>query len=397
MLAAQGFGRPRPAQVGMRQLQQVIDAIAQFQIDSVNVVTRAHYAPLFARLGRYDSALLDRAMGQPPRRLFEYWGHAACAIDVRLQPALRHKMAAAGSEAWGSMQRISRDHPGLVEAVRDAVGEYGPASAREIEARIEAPERPGKDHWGWNWSHTKSALEWLFWSGEISSAGRNDAFERRYDLPERVLPAPIAAAPTPAPDEAHRDLVARAARALGITTAEWAAEYFRIPKPDARRAIDELAEDGALLPVRVTGWSKPGWLWHDARTPRRIDARALVCPFDPLLFDRARLKQVFGTDYRIEIYVPAPQRRHGYYVYPFLLGQAIAARVDLKADRQAGVLRVQSAWREADHPTAEADVSRALADELATMSEWLGLDAVQVQPVGDLAGLLASACARAGY
>ncbi len=280
-----------------------------------------------------------------------------------------------------------------MEAVRQAVVEHGPASAREIEARIEAPERPGKDNWGWNWSHTKSALEWLFWSGEISSAGRNDAFERRYDLPERVLPAAVAAEPTPDLAQASRMLVARAARALGITTTDWAAEYFRIPKPAAQQAIAELVEAGELLPVQVPGWRQPSWLWHEARIPRRMDAQALVCPFDPLLFDRARLKQVFGTDYRIEIYVPAAKRRHGYYVYPFLLGQSVAARVDLKADRQARILRVQSAWIEPGHPRTEAEVSRALADELAAMASWLGLDAVQVRPVGDLAGSLQTAVA----
>lgn len=384
MLAAQGFGRARPQTVTMRQVQRVIDDIAQFQIDSVNVVTRAHYAPLFSRLGTYDTALLDRALQRAPRRLFEYWGHAACAIDVRLQPALRTKMATASQDAWGSMLRIARDHPGLVEAVRRAVAEHGPGSARQIEAHIEAPERAERTEWGWNWSHTKQALEWLFWSGEISSAGRNEAFERRYDLPERVLPAQLANQPTPAAPDAYRELVARAAQGLGVTTADWAAEYFRIPKAATRDAIAELVAAGVLIPVQVAGWRQPAWLWHTARVPRTMQAQALVCPFDPLLFDRGRLKQVLGVHYTIEIYVPAANRRHGYYVYLLLLGQQVAARVDLKADRPAGVLRVQSAWAEPDHRQPQGEILTALVTELRRMAEWLGLSAVTAQPSGDL-------------
>ncbi len=384
MLAAQGFGRPRPARPTMAHVQRVIDQLGQFQIDSVNVVARAHYLPLFSRLGGYDPALLDRAMGRAPRRLFEYWGHAACAIDVRLQPALRHKMAAASQDAWGSMKRIQAEAPGLVEAALAGVDAHGPATAREIEARIDAPERGAKDNWGWNWSHTKQALEWLFWSGQISSAGRNEAFERRYDLPERVLPKGLAAAPTPTVEQAHRELVARAAQALGVTTLDWAAEYFRVDKRAAAVAIAELVASGELLPVEVPGWRKPAWCWHEARVPRSIKAQALICPFDPLLFDRGRLRQVFGFDYTIEIYVPAPKRRFGYYVYPLLLGQSFAARVDLKADRQAGVLRVQAAWAEPGHPAGPDAVLSALVEELRAMAVWLGLPSVEATGAGDL-------------
>lgn len=394
MLAAQGFGRPRPGRVTMRQVQQVIDRLAQFQIDSVNVVTRAHYAPLFSRLGSYDTALLDRAAGQAPRRVFEYWGHAACLIDVRLQPALRLKMASAAQDAWGSMVRISREDPGLVAAVLDAVDQYGPASAREIEALVEAPQPSERTDWGWNWSAVKSALEWLFWNGQITAAGRTPSFERRYDLPGRVLPAAISQAVSPSPPDAYRQLTARAASALGITTIGWAAEYFRIPVAAARQAVAELAEDGQLLPVSVAGWRQPAWLWHQARLPRRVGAQALVCPFDPLLFDRARLKAVLGTDYRIEIYVPAAKRRHGYYVYCLLLGEAIAARFDLKADRQAGLLRVQAAWSEDGHPSPVPEVLAAAVAELHVMAEWLELDAVVAEPAGDLASGLISVLAR---
>lgn len=388
MLTAQGFARPRPAAVTMRQVQQTINRLAQFQIDSVNVVTRAHYLPLFSRLGGYNTGLLDRALGGRPRRLFEYWGHAACAIDIALQPALRHKMTDAAQQAWGSMTRIARDHPGLVETIKQAVAEHGPASARQIEAVIEAPTRNERTDWGWNWSHTKSGLEWLFWCGEITAADRNPAFERRYDLPERVLPQQISAQPTPDRDEAYRILVGRAAQALGITTADWAAEYFRISKPAAATALAELAESGTVLPVQVAGWPRDAWVWHAARIPQQVNAQALVCPFDPLLFDRARLKQVFGINYRIEIYVPAAQRRHGYYVYPLLLGEQFAARVDLKADRLSGVLRVQSAWLEPGHRSSVAEILDALAAELFEMADWLDLSGVVAAPAGDLGAQL---------
>lgn len=390
MLAAQGFGRPRPASVGMRQVQQTIDRLGQFQIDSVNVVTRAHYAPLFSRLGAYDPALLDRAASRSPPRVFEYWGHAACLIDVELQPALRHKMAAASQDAWGGMLRVRQEHPAVIDAVLDAIADHGPLTARQVDSLIEGPARGAKDNWGWNWSATKQALEWHFWSGAITTAGRNEAFERRYDLPGRVLPTHIAHAPTPDADEAHRILVARAAKALGVTTVDWAAEYFRLPKPAVRQGIAELADAGQLLPITIDGINKPVWLWHEAKLPRRMDARALVCPFDPLLFDRSRLREVFGTDYRIEIYVPAPQRRHGYYVYCLLLGSQIAARVDLKADRQAGVLRVQSAWAEQGCTLPVDEVLAGLVAELDEMARWLGMGSVQVAPSGDLAAALAT-------
>lgn len=390
MLAAQGFGRSRPKTVGMRQVQQTIDWLGQFQIDSVNVVTRAQYAPLFSRLGPYDPALLDRAAGQSPRRLFEYWGHAASLIDVRLQPALRQKMARAAQDAWGGLRRVQDEHPGLVEAVLQEISAGGPLTARAVEARIEAPVRGEATEWGWNWSATKRALEWQFWTGAITAADRNAAFERRYDLPERVLPAAIVETPTPTVDQAHRILVARAASALGVITTDWAAEYFRLAKAPTRQAVHELAEAGQLTPVTVEGVGAPAWLWSDAKLPRRVHAQALVCPFDPLLFDRARLRAVLGADYRIEIYVPAAQRRHGYYVYCFLLGEQIAARVDLKADRPAGVLRVQSAWIEPGAPQPRSVIMDDLLTELRAMANWLGLAGIKVEPAGDLGPELAA-------
>lgn len=384
LLTSQGFGRRQPVPPGMRQVQQVIDRLAQFQIDSVNVVMRAHYLPLFSRLGGYDTALLDRAAGRGPRRVFEYWGHAASLIDVRLQPALRHRMASAEQDAWGGIRRVRAEHPDLVEAVWQEVAEGGPLTAREVEARIEAPARGIPTEWGWNWSATKRALEWHFWSGTLTAASRNEAFERRYDLPERVLPRAIVDSPTPDIAAAHRMLACRAAAALGVVTADWAAEYFRLAKQPTRIALHELAEDGLLTPVRIDQVAAPAWLWHQARLPRRVTAQALICPFDPLLFDRRRLRALFGADYSIEIYVPAAKRRFGYYVYCLLAAEQVAARVDLKADRQAGVLRVQSAWAEPGHRWPAGQLLDALVSELTRMAQWLGLSEVCAEPVGDL-------------
>ncbi|WP_041790123.1 winged helix-turn-helix domain-containing protein [Microlunatus phosphovorus] len=386
-LAAQGFGRPQPTRPTMRDVQATVDRLAQFQIDSINIVARAHYLPLFSRLGPYDTELLHRAAQRPPRRLFEYWGHEASLIDVRLQPALRWRMAAAAEDAWGRMKRIRAEQPGLVDAVRAEIADQGPLTARQIEYE----EERRTDHWGWNWSSVKTCLEWLFWSGEITAAGRNRQFERLYDLPERVLPAQILAQPTPSQEEADVILIRRAAQALGIGTTRCLGDYFRIPAGRARVAIAALAESGELLPVAVPGWTDKGGvhLWHNARIPRRIEARALLSPFDSMVFERQRLERLFHFRYRIEIYVPAERRVHGYYVYPFLLDEAMVARVDLKADRASGVLRVNSAWLEEGADPAE--VSEALAGELTVMAGWLGLNDVVVSPCGDLGPRLAAA------
>lgn len=370
----------------MRDLQATVDRLAQFQIDSINIVARAHYLPLFSRLGPYDTELLHRAAQRPPRRLFEYWGHEASLIDVRLQPALRWRMAAAAEDAWGRMKRIQAEQPGLVDAVRAEIADQGPLTARQIEYE----EERRTDHWGWNWSSVKTCLEWLFWCGEITAAGRNRQFERLYDLPERVLPAQILAQRTPSQDEADVMLVRRAAQALGIGATRCFADYFRIPAARAKAAIEVLVETGELHPVTVPGWADKGaYLWHNARIPRRIEARALLSPFDSMVFERQRLEQLFDFRYRIEIYVPAERRVHGYYVYPFLLDEAMVARVDLKADRATGVLRVNSAWLEDGADPVE--VSEALAAELAKMADWLGLSDVVVSPYGDLGPRLAVA------
>lgn len=384
-LAAQGFARPRPNRpVTVRDLQRLIDAVAQFQVDSINVVARAHYLPAYSRLGPYDTALLDRCSQRAPRRLFEYWGHAASLIDVRLQPALRFRMERAADEAWSGMRRVAAEQPGLVARMLAEVAARGPIVARDIDH----DEQPRHDRWGWNWSSVKTALEWLFWCGEITPARRNPQFERVFDLPQRVLPRSILAAPTPAPSQAVQLLVARSARALGVGTLGCIADYFRLTRAETAPAIAALTAAGQLEQVQVECWRRPAWLWTGAREPRTIRARALIAPFDPLVFERARLRALFGFDYAIEIYVPQSKRRHGYYVYPFLLGDRLVARVDLKADRPAGTLRVRSAW--AEPGTDEHAVAHELSEELRTLTGWLGLDDVVVEPRGDLAAPLAA-------
>ena len=381
-IAAQGLGRRPSGPVTMRHAQGVINRVAQFQIDSVNVAVRAHYMPLFARLGSYDRTLLDRAGDTAPRRVFEFWGHAASLIDVNLHPALRFRMAGHADRPWQAMQRILTDQPGLLPKVLDQVAQRGPLTSREIEHVQE--RAPGG--W-WNWSDVKSALEWLFYTGELTSAGRNTAFERRYDLPVRVLPAAVEAAPTMTAEEGRAELVRRAARALGVATETCLADYFRTDRPGTRAAITELVAAGELEPVGVRGWDRPTYLWHEAARPRRVVVDALVAPFDSLVFERRRLLELFGIHYRIGLYTPVEQRVHGYYVYLFVMDEGIAARVDLKADRATSTLLVQASWLEPDAP--EAETASRLAAELQRMAGWLGLAEVLVMPVGTLSAGLA--------
>jgi uncharacterized protein YcaQ len=381
-LAAQGFADPpRAGAPSGWAVRRLIDRVGLIQIDSVNVLQRAHYLPLFARFGPYDTELLDRAAHYAPRRLFEYWGHEASLLPVGLQPALRWRMERAADDAWGGMRRIQRDRPDLVAQVLEEVRASGPVAASEV-LEHERPKRTGP--W-WDWSDVKRAMEWLFWSGQITSARRR-GFERLYDLPERVLPAEVVRAPTPAIEEAQRTLLRVAARSLGVATESDLRDYFRLPAAEAKARIPELVEAGELWPVEVEGWRQPAFLDPAARVPRRVHARALVGPFDSLIWERPRVERLFGFRYRIEIYVPAPKRVHGYYVLPFLLGDRLVARVDLKADRQGGALRVQAAHAEPDAPPGTAEELRA---ELESMAAWLGLARLDVVPRGDLAPALA--------
>src|SRR4051794_38971165 len=373
-LAAQGFGSPAP-----RTLRAVLDRVGLIQIDSVNVLVRAHYMPAYSRLGPYRTDLLERASWYAPRRLFEYWGHEASLLPVAFQPLLRWRMDRAGQDAWGGVRRVAREHPDVVARVLESIRERGPVAASEL-----VEHRPRRSGPWWDWSDVKRACEWLFWSGQITSARRRN-FERLYDVPERVLPREVLAAPTPEPAEAQRELVRIAARALGVAAEPDLRDYFRLPAADAKLRVAELAETGELVPVEVEGWNARAYLDPAARVPRRVEARALLGPFDSLLWERGRTERLFGFRFRLEIYVPAEQRVHGYYVLPFLLGERLVARVDLKADRQAGALLVQAAHAE---PGATPETAEALRGELDRLAEWLGLGDVVVVPRGDLAAAL---------
>jgi uncharacterized protein YcaQ len=374
-LAAQGFARPRPLPGAVRtaDLSRVLRTVRVVQIDSVNVLTRSQYLPFFSRLGPYDVGLLDRLRDQAPRRAVEYWAHEASLIDPALWPLLGFRMARAGEDSWGGMQRVAREHAELVATVRAQVAALGPLTARELE-RAMAHDRPReRADWGWNWSLVKNALEHLFWAGEISSAGRTSQFERRYAPTARVLPSSVRAAADPAhrppAATAYTDLIEISARALGIGTEQCLRDYVRLRPDQARPEIEALVASGVLVPARIEGWARPAYLHREVRRPRRVATRALLSPFDSLIWQRDRVRVLWGFDYRLEIYVPAEQRKHGYYVLPFLLDEALIARVDLKADRAAGVLRVnQLTW---EGGRGGPQDRAALESELDLLAAWL--------------------------
>jgi uncharacterized protein len=387
-IAAQGLDHPRPASAAPRHVRATVARLGLLQIDSVNVLQRAHYLPLFARIGAYDTALLDgQAYCGRRRRFFEYWGHEASLLPCDAYPLLRWRMEAAarGERVYSGLVDFARRKRKLIERVRAEVAARGPLSASELETGAAR----GAGGW-WGWSDAKRAIEWLFWCGEVTTAARRGAgFERVYDLTTRVLPQAALDAPVPSREEAQRALLLRAAAASGVATGGDLADYFRLPPQDARLRLAELVEAGALLPVKVEGWRNPGYLHPDARLARRVAARALLAPFDPLVWERDRAQRLFGFRYRIEIYTPAHRRVHGYYVLPFVLGERLVARVDLKADRAARLLRVQSAHGEA--ATDFGATAEALAIELKAMAAWLGLDGVAPPARGDLAPRLADA------
>ena len=368
-LAAQGFGGPRPAGVNAGHLRRAVERLSLHQIDSVNVLVRAHYLPAFSRLGSYDRSLLDRAAWGPrsKRTLFEYWAHEASLLPLDLHPLLRWRMAEAerGDIGWKSLRTFARERRKEADAVLDRIRTDGPLAASEFEK--------GGGGW-WGWSDAKQALEWLFWAGLVTAKTRKSSFERIYDLPERVIPDTILALPTPTPAAAKRALIERSASALGIATATDLRDYYRLDPASARAAIAELADDGVLIPVTVEDWKQPAFLHRGARTPRRIHAQALLAPFDPLVWERSRTERLFDFRYRIEIYTPADKRVHGYYVLPFLLDERLVGRVDLKADRQNSQLLVRKVTWEPDAPP---DALERLAAELRLMADWLGLDSVR--------------------
>ena len=357
------------------------------QIDSVNVLARAHLMPLYSRSGPYDPALLERSSSEEPRRLVEYWAHEASLIPPGTRRLLGWRMERAHLDGWRSV-RAAATQTGLLEAVVAEIDREGPVTAREVAAAVDPENIPERGDWGWNWPPVKSALEYLFWSGRITAASRNTRFERRYDLAERVIPRAVRELPEPDQIESFEDLIEISARAHGIGTAACLRDYFRIPAADAGPALASLVAAGRLIEVESEAFGAPAFLHPEARRPRRIEGRALLSPFDPLVFERARIESLFGFRYRIEIYVPRQKRIHGYYVLPFLLNEALVARVDLKADRVGSSLRVQGAFAEAGAPP---ETAAELAAELESMAGWLGLDAIEVSNNGDLAKALAGA------
>ena len=386
-LAAQGFVDKPPTGVPtMRHLRRVLGRNRLLQIDSVNVVQRAHYMPVYSRLGPYPTSLVDRAAYQAPRVLFECWAHVASLVATELYPLMRWRMDAQAASVWGFIKRISEERPEVIDFVRDEVRTKGPITAAQLELDVGRPRTKG---WAWNWSDAKIALEWLFAIGEVTAAGRTNGFAREYDLMERVIPPEVYAAPAPDPHTARRELLSLSAQALGVACVYELRDYFRLPVAGFKTALAELVDAGELIPVEVEGWQPVAYLHRDAYLPRRVRAATLLSPFDPVVWERARTERLFDFHYRIEIYVPAPQRVHGYYVLPFLLGDQLVARVDLKADRPAGVLRVPAAYAEdkVDHGV----VAAALAAELRRFAGWLGLSSVDRPGRGDLAKPLAAA------
>ncbi|WP_437733292.1 winged helix-turn-helix domain-containing protein [Sorangium sp. So ce1335] len=388
-LAAQGFGGPRPGRdTTRRQLTRLIERLGVVQIDSVNVVSRAHYLPAFSRLGAYPRAMLEELAWARKRPLFEYWAHEASLLPLGMQPLLRWRMADArdGVGVWKGVARFLREHRKAVDSALQQIRDRGPLAASELEVG-----EKGRGGW-WGWSDAKRAAECLFWTGQLTTATRRGAFERVYGLPDKVLPSAVLQAPTPAREDAQRELVRIAARAMGIATERDLRDYFRMGMAETRARVSELVDAGELLPVSVTGWREAAFLDSAARRPRRVEGDALLSPFDNVIWFRERTERMFGVRVRLEIYTPAAKRTHGYYVLPFLQGEAITARVDLKADRKAGVLLVQASHAE---PLADDETPARLAAELKRMAGWLGLETVRVEPKGDLAARLAGALPRA--
>lgn len=379
-LAAQGFGRPRPSAAGTRQLNGALARMATLQIDSVNVFARSHYMPLFSRVGAYDTAALDRLLFARRSPYVEYWAHVAAFIPADDWGLFDFRMRAMRAKYGGAAGGWFDTNREIVEWVRAELADRGPLRPAQIEHDA---KKGARGPW-WDWDVVKQALEHLWLFGEVAIAGRR-GFERRYALAEQVIPRHALQNPVPR-EAAVRELVRRAARAYGVATAADIADYWRIADRKAvTAALDDLVDAGELHPVAVEGWTTAGrpakaWLHSDAVVPRRIDAAAILTPFDPVVWFRDRAERLFDFEYRIEIYTPAPRRRFGYYSLPVLIGDDIVGRVDLKADRATSTLRVQSAWWEHGSPT---DAAPRLADELRLAAAWQGLESVSVSRWGD--------------
>lgn len=385
-LAAQGLAASRPDSPGTRQLKLAMARMGVLQIDSVNVFARSHYLPLFSRLGAYDTTALDRLVFARRPAYVESWAHVAAFIPVAdwaLFQFRRDELRAKyGEGEW--MQR----HGDIIDWVRAELAARGPLRPADIDHDA---KRRGGGAW-WDWDVIKEALERMFLFGDVAIAGRR-GFERRYGLAEHVIPPDVLANPVPR-DEAVRELVRRAARAYGVATASDLADYWRLrDRPAVMAAIGDLVDAGELAPVTVEGWTSGGraakaWLHRDARVPRRVDATAILSPFDPVVWFRDRAERLFDFEYRIEIYTPAPKRRYGYYSLPVIVGDDVVGRIDLKADRQSSRLLVQSAWWEHGAPPHAAE---RLAAELRHAADWRGLETISVSSWGDAADDLARA------
>lgn len=377
-LAAQGFTDQRPTgRVDRRHLRRVFDRVNVIQVDSVNVLVRSQELPLFARLGPHPRTMLADAIDDG--ELWEYWAHVAAIVPSGQHRLFRWKMAR--DDEWKHITRRAREKPRLVEEVRQRIRDSGPITAGDLEQRV------GRKGSWWSWDDGKVVLEHLVQRGEVVAVRRRRDFARLYDLPERVLPASALDATTPTEAEARKELLAIAGRSMGVATLEDMANYHRQWRPQSRNPlVAELVEEGVLQPVTVEGWAKPAYLHRDARLPRAVNARALLSPFDSLVWHRDRNERLFDFHYRIEIYTPAPKRVYGYYVLPYLLGDRLVGRVDLKADRAAGVLRVQGAYLEPGVDDAAA--AGPLIEELRLMAGWLELDTVASTNRGELAEAL---------
>jgi uncharacterized protein YcaQ len=372
-LAAQGFAEKKPRAVTRLQLARLCERLGAIQIDSVNALVRSHYLPAFSRLGGYDPSLLDRLAYAPKRReLFEYWGHEASLMPLDLQPLFRWRMKRAErfEDGWTHVKEMGRTQRAFVARVLEEIKQRGPLAAGELNEGGKA-----EGSW-WGWSDGKRAVEWLFWAGKLTTAYRR-GFERVYDLSERVFPPEILAQPTPSEAEAHRRLLLVAARAHGIATERDLRDYFRIGAAEAKPRVAELVESGDLLSVRVEGWKQPAYLLPGTKIPRMIDAAALLSPFDSLIWERTRTEQLFDFNYRLEIYTPSHKRVHGYYVLPFLCGERLVARVDLKSSRKDKALDVHGVHYEKS--ITDTAIER-LAGELRAMADWMGHESVRVLP-----------------
>ena len=379
-LGAQGFADPRPAgRADVRHFRRVVDRIGLVQLDSVNVFSRTHYMPFFSRLGAYDRAALD-AWLWGSGEMFEYWGHEASLIPVQDHNLWRWRMN--GTFQWGGLERMRNEHPEYLAEVLDQVRERGPLRTADLH---DPGERAGASMW--DWSKGKLALEALFMGGEVTTAHRTN-FTRMYDLSERVIPDEHFDADGLGRDEAQSILLLKAARSMGVATAADLADYHRIRMPEARPLIERLADEGELVEVEVEGWGRTAYLHPEARLPRKVEGRALLSPFDNLVWYRDRIERLWDFHYRIEIYVPEPKRVYGYYVLPFLLDEELVARVDLKADRKKESLLVKGVFAEAGVDLAR--VGRELREELEVTASWLGLNDVVISRNGDLADAVRS-------